>query len=270
MPLAELIDTHAHLADPQLFQDIEDVLGRARDVGVTRIITIATNLPDSHRSVAMASTQIGLSCSVGIHPNECGEASLDHWDEIERLAQSPHVVALGETGLDRYWKAAPLELQKEWLRRHIDLSKRIGKPIVVHMRDCESELIEFLEQQAGSTSVQGVMHSYTGSLDGAMRCLELGMFISFAGMATFKNAAAIREVARHIPANRILVETDAPYLTPHPHRGKRPNEPAMVVHTAQCLAQVRNEAFEDFARQTTENAQRLFKFPAPGRAPDAP
>lgn len=270
MPDAELIDTHAHLSDPQLLKDIEGVLSRARDAGVTRIVTIATNLRDSHQSVALASDHTGLFCAVGIHPNECAEASLDHWDEIEHLAQSPDVVALGETGLDLYWKAAPLDLQKEWLQRHIDLSKRIGKPIVVHMRDCESELIEFLEQQTDSPSIHGVMHSYTGALDGAMRCLELGMFISFAGMATFKNAAAIREVARHVPSDRILVETDAPYLTPHPHRGKRPNEPAMVVHTAQCLALVRNESFEDFARQTTENAQRLFKLPEPGRTPDAP
>jgi len=170
------------------------------------------------------------------------------------------VRAIGETGLDAYWDYTPLEVQQTLFDQHLQLSRETDLAFVVHMRDCAAATIEMLRAARQRGPLRGVMHSFTGDLATAQACLELGMFISFAGMVTFKKSHELRQIAQQIPTDRILIETDSPYLTPHPHRGKRPNEPAMIVHTAACLAEVRGVPLDQFAAETTANAQRLFQF----------
>ena len=175
-----------------------------------------------------------------------------------RLAGEARVVALGETGLDLYWKDTPLAVQQDYFDRHIRLSQSIGKPLVIHQRETSAEILAMLREARQRGPLAGVMHSFTGTADEARQFLDLGLYISFAGMVTFKKSDDLRAVAATIPADRILVETDAPYLSPEPFRGKRPNEPARVVHTAACVAQVRGVSVGEFARQTMANARALF------------
>ena len=167
-------------------------------------------------------------------------------------------MGIGETGLDKYWDFAPLEIQRDFFRRHLSFSRQCGKPFVVHCREAEAEVLDMLRQDFANGPLNGLMHSFCGDADMAAECIEMGMYISFAGMVTFKKSTELRDVAKSIPINRLLVETDAPYLAPHPRRGKR-NEPAWVRHTAECLADVHDITIEDFAASTTENAKRLFK-----------
>ncbi|MEX2027163.1 MAG: TatD family hydrolase, partial [Pirellulaceae bacterium] len=178
--------------------------------------------------------------------------------EIVRLAQSPQVVALGETGLDLYWKDTPLADQQDYFDRHIRLSQERGLPLIIHQRESAAEILAMLHEARKQGPLAGVMHSFTGTAEQAAEFLALGMHISFAGMVTFKKSEDLRAVARTIPAERLLVETDSPYLSPEPFRGKRPNEPARVVHTAECLASERGVSLADLAAQTTANALALF------------
>ena len=255
-----LVDTHAHL-DAEPFcgaAQLAPYLQQAREAQLRAIICVGCSASSSEATVQLARDHALLRAAVGIQPNDCCDAQPGDWDRIVRLAAEPEVVALGETGLDCYWDRTPLSLQQDYFDRHLRLSQQSGLPFIVHLRDSQAEILEMLREARQRGPLQGVMHSYTGDSAGAEECLELGLDLSFAGMVTFKSAGDLREVARQIPADRILVETDSPYLTPHPHRGERPNHPAMVVHTASCLAELRNESFEDFARQTTANACRLF------------
>ena len=174
------------------------------------------------------------------------------------MSSRPRVVALGETGLDRYWDYTPLDVQQDYFDRHLRLSQQTGLPFIVHTRESDADVLAMLREARLRGPLTGVMHSFTGSSETAAECLELGMYISFAGMATFKKSDALRAVARTIPADRILIETDSPYLSPHPLRGKR-NEPAHVLHTAECLARERGQTLDEFAAQTTANARRLFR-----------
>ena len=168
---------------------------------------------------------------------------------------------LGETGLDRYWDHAPLDLQRDYFDRHVRLSQSCGLPFIVHMRDCEEDILEMLREARSRAALHGVMHSFSGSDATARECVELGLYISFAGMVTYKKSIELRNVAEHVPDDRILIETDAPYLSPHPKRGQRPNEPGLVIHTAACLSEVRGVGLELFAEHTTTNARRLFRLP---------
>ncbi len=255
-----LFDTHAHLDNPQLSTNARAVVQRANDAGVSWMTAIGTDLPTSQKCVALAGEFDGVYAAVGVHPTVVHTDEVaDCWGDIRDLANKPKVVAIGETGLDLYWDKTTIDIQRQWFRKHIDLSFETGKPLVIHMRECEAEIVSMLESSAITGSIIGIMHSFTGTLESARRCLELGMYISFAGMVTFKKSTALRAVAAEIPADRILVETDAPYLSPHPLRSKRPNEPAYMVHTAACLADVRNISPEDLAAITTENAKRIFK-----------
>jgi TatD DNase family protein len=253
-----LFDTHAHISYPELASQIDAVLDRAAKAGVEKVLAVGTSVESSCECIALAERFSSVYASVGIHPNDCGSATDADFDAIRQLAAHPRVIAIGETGLDGYWNAAPMETQREFFRRHIALSREHGKPFIVHMRECEAEIREEIARAAAEGPLAGIMHSFTGDLDLAKSCLDAGLYISFAGMATFKNAENLRRVAAQIPGDRLLVETDSPYLTPHPHRGQKPNEPAMVVHTAACLAGQRGVAFADFAEQTTLNALRLF------------
>ena len=253
-----MFDTHAHLTDPQLEAIRDDLLRRATEAGVEGMIAVATDAASSLACLKMAEQYEQVLASVGIHPNDCHLAKEDDWDAIRHLARHPRVVGIGETGLDRYWDTCPIDLQNDWLDRHISLSFELTKPLIIHMRDCEDDILKSLERNQRHGQILGIMHSFTGKWETAQACLDLGMYISFAGMVTFKNAADLREIAARIPADRLLIETDSPYLTPHPHRGKRPNEPAMVQFTAECLAECRGESLTELQRQTTENARQVF------------
>jgi TatD DNase family protein len=254
-----LIDTHTHLDDEQ-FDPIRDrVIQRARAAGVATIVAVGTTADSSQECIRLASRYGELFAAVGIQPNYCAQAAPGDWERIQQLAIRDRVVAVGETGLDRHWDYTPFPVQQDYFDRHLRLAQHRDRPVIVHMRDCEQEILAMLREAAERGPLRGVMHSYTGTAETARQCLELGMHLSFAGMLTYKKSAELREIAREVPAARLLIETDSPYLSPHPHRGQRPNEPALIVHTAACLAEARGVQFSALAEQTTDNARRLFR-----------
>lgn len=254
----ELIDTHAHLDDEKFRDDLPAVLERARAAGVTRVVTIATTAASSAACIELARRHPVLAATVGIQPNHVAEARPGDWDEVVRLATAAEVRAVGETGLDRYWDYTPFPQQEEFFARHLDLARRHGLAVVIHCRQAEVDVVRMLRADCDRHGpVRGVMHSFTGDAATARACLEMGLYISFAGMLTYKNAGDLRAVAAGIPPDRLLVETDSPYLAPVPVRGRR-NEPAHVVHTATCLAGLVGLTPEALAEQTTRNARTLF------------
>jgi TatD DNase family protein len=253
------IDTHAHLDDEKLHSDLPAVLQRAAAAGVERVVTVATTADDSARCVALAAQHPLLVASVGLQPNNLAQGAPCDWDHVLELVSADKVVALGETGLDRYWDFTPFDQQEDYFARHLELARRRGLPVIIHCRDAESDVVRMLRVDFDRNGpVRAVMHSFTGDTDTARACLEMGLYISFAGMVTYKNAQNLRDVARQIPADRLLIETDCPYLAPVPQRGKR-NEPAFVVHTAACLARERGVELATLAEQTTRNARDLFR-----------
>jgi TatD DNase family protein len=255
----DIIDTHAHLDHPQLLGNIDAVLDQARQAKVARIVCVGCTLESSRRAVALAERHASVFAAVGIHPNDANDAHQDDWQPLRQLMEHPRVVAVGETGLDRHWDDTPWEVQLESFRWHWQASHQSGLPMIIHLRDGETEMLEYLEQAAGRYgTLSGVLHSFTGSLATAQRAIQLGLHIGLAGMLTFKNAANLREVARQLPLDRLVVETDAPYLTPEPHRGERPNHPAHVLHTLECLAKLHGVSTDQMAAHTTANAERLF------------
>lgn len=254
----DLFDTHAHLDDEQLVSDVTSVVARAAAVGVTRILAVGTTAGNSQNCLAHAKNFPGVWSSAGIHPNHAAETQPGDWDEIVRLSSEPRVVALGETGLDLYWKDTPLPLQQDYFDRHIRLSQATSLPLVIHLRETANEILSMLRDARKRGPLTGIMHSFTGTAAQAAEFLDLGLHISFAGMLTFKKSDDLRAVAATIPSDRLLVETDSPYLSPEPFRGKRPNEPARVMHTAECLAAVRGTSLNDLVEHTTANALVLF------------
>lgn len=256
-----LIDTHAHLDAEQFAGDLPAVLQRAAAAGVAQIVTVATTAQDSAACVELASRHPALFATVGIQPNHVAEAAPNDWDEVVRLVTAPKVVAVGETGLDRYWDRAPFPLQEDYFARHLELARKHRLAVVIHCREAEADVVGMLrDDYERNGPVKAVMHSFTGDAATAQACVEMGLHVSFAGMLTYKSAADLREVAKTIPLDRLLVETDSPYLAPVPLRGKR-NEPANVVHTAACLADLHGIAPEVLAEQTTRNARALFGLP---------
>jgi TatD DNase family protein len=258
-----LIDTHAHLDEEAFRPDRSDVIARARETGLECIVTIGTTAASSREAVEIAGANNIVYAAVGIQPNYVAEAAPGDWEVIEELATRPRVVAIGETGLDRYWDHSPFDLQSEYFARHIALAERHKLPFVVHCREAEADVVAQLKSARGSRPLSGVMHSFSGDVETALACVELGLYISFAGMLTFKKNDALRAVAAEVPLDRLLIETDSPYLAPVPFRGKR-NEPALVRQTAECLAAVRRMTLEEIAQLTTENARRLFPFSGGG------
>ena len=253
-----LIDTHAHLDDARFADDLPDVLARAVSTGLERIITIGVDVSTSRAAVRLANHHPMIVAAIGIQPNHVAEITLGDWDEILRFSTDPRVVAIGETGLDRYWDRAPFPLQQEYFAKHLELVRQVRKPVVIHCREAENDVVSVLRTEFDAHGpIRGVMHSYSGDDATAQACLAMGLHISFAGMLTYKTAEALRGVAKNVPLDRLLVETDSPYLTPVPHRGKR-NEPANVLHTANCLAKIHNMPLEVIAEQTTINARKLF------------
>lgn len=254
----ELFDTHAHLDDEQFQTDLAEVLRRAMDSRVRQIVTIGTTAPSSAACLALAECHPQLVASIGIQPNHVAEAEPNAWDEIVYRVSHPRVVAVGETGLDRHWNYTPFPQQEDYFARHLELARKHKLPVVIHCREAEADVVRMLRADYDRHGpVRGVMHSFTGDSATAAACLEMGLFISFSGMVTYKNAQSLREIAKTVPLDRLLVETDSPYLAPVPVRGQR-NEPAFVAHTVACLAAVRGIDPAELAEATTRNAKALF------------
>jgi TatD DNase family protein len=252
----DLFDTHAHLHVPEFADDLDAVLARARAGGVRQMVTVGTDVETSHAAVALAERDADLFASVGVHPHHAGEAGEADLAELERLARLPKVVAVGETGLDFFRNLSPRDAQERVFHWQLDLARRVAKPVLIHCRDAHAETLGMLgDADIGRTG--GIMHCFSGDAAVAARVLELGLLISIAGPVTYPNARALPEVARLVPADRLVVETDCPFLPPQPYRGKR-NEPAYVVITARRVAELRGEPLERLAAQTSENARRLF------------
>ena len=258
---ASLFDTHAHLHFPELAADLPAVLERARAAGVTAMVTIGTDRETNPAAVALAESLAGVYATVGIHPHDAAEATEADFATMERLArESPRVVALGEMGLDFFRDLSPRDVQETALRRQLDMARRLDKPVVIHCRDAHSEALAILAD-ARVGEVGGVMHCFSADVEVARRCLDLGLAISLAGPVTYKNARALPEVARFVPADRLVLETDCPFLPPHPHRGQR-NEPAWVAIIAARVADLRGVTLEALGEATTRNARRLFRLAA--------
>ncbi len=261
----ELVDTHAHLDEPAFDPDRDEVVAAAREAGVRTILTIGTTAASSRRAVEIAAEYECVHAVVGIQPNYAAEAKPGDWETIVELASSPQVIGIGETGLDRYWDHAPFDLQVEHFRRHLELARERDLPFVVHCREAEADVVAELRRAAESGPLRGVMHSFCGDAETAAACLDLGLHLSFAGMLTYKKSSDLRDVAATVPADRLLVETDSPYLVPHElrRRKKAPkrNEPAFARFTAECLAESRGETLEAIASTTTSNALSLFRLP---------
>ena len=251
-------DSHCHLADPRLRDDVADVIARARKAGVTTLIAVGAidSIATDRLTVAIAERNDGVYAAVGVHPHNAIDCDAGRLAELRDLARSPRVVAIGESGLDFHYMQSPQAAQEDALRRHLELAAELGKPIVIHCRDAEARVIAIV-REAGMPPRGGVIHCFTGDADAARRFLELGFHISFSGILTFRNAAAIREAAALVPAERLMVETDAPYLAPEPYRGKR-NEPAFVTRTLEVLARLRNEDANLLGRRIVANVHRLF------------
>src|SRR4029079_14440156 len=254
----QLIDTHAHLDQPEFDDDRPEVIARARGAGVENIVAVGISADTSDDCVALAGEYEGVQAAVGMQPNYLADAQPGDWDRIVAMLDRPGVVAIGETGLHRYWDFTPFTVQQDYFDRHIRLSQERGLPFIVHMRDCDEDILIMLREARQRGPLNGVLHSFTGSQAMADECLAMGLYISLAGMVTFKKSDELRSIAAAVPDDRILVETDSPSLSPAPVRKVKRNEPAHVRHTADCLAAVRGTTLADFAALTTANAERLF------------
>ena len=255
----ELLDTHAHLHFPGFAADLEEVLGRARDAGVRTMVTIGTDGETSRAAVALAERDPHVWATVGLHPHDAEQGDDGVFADLERLAASPRVVALGEMGLDFFRNLSPHPAQEQALRRQLALARRLGKPAVIHCREAHAETLAILAEERVH-DVGGIMHCFSGDVAVARRCLDLGLLISLAGPVTYPNARALPDVARFVPADRLVVETDCPFLPPQPYRGKR-NEPAYLVITAARVADLRGEPLASLGPQMADNARRLFGIP---------
>ncbi len=249
-----LFDSHVHLDDAAFDHDREEVLARARAAGVERMLTVGTDLASSRAAVALAHRHPGVYAAVAVHPHAAADLTDEVYDALGDLARQPGVVAVGETGLDFGGRSAPVESQRRALRAHLALARERGLPVVVHCRDAHEALLEMLSE----VDTPVVMHAFSGSVEVARVCASRGYGISLAGPVTFKRADTLKAVAREIPASALLVETDAPVLTPHPYRGRR-NEPAYLVHIVERVAEIRGERVEDLAQTTAANAMRMFR-----------
>ncbi|MGC8874827.1 MAG: TatD family hydrolase [Chloroflexia bacterium] len=247
-------DTHTHLNTEAFAADLSEVLARARSAGVDRMLVVGFDLPSSRAAVALA-REPGLYAAVGIQPHYAGETGVQELEMLRSLASSPGVVALGEIGLDYYRDRAPRPAQRELFRRQLDLARELGLPVVIHARDALGDLLEEL-RRAGAGS-RGVMHCFSGTPQEARAFLELGLCLSIAGPVTYPRATRLAEVVRLVPRDRLLLETDCPWLPPQRHRGTR-NEPAYLVEIAEQVAALRGEPVEELARATTQNARALF------------
>jgi len=253
-----LVDSHCHLDFPEFADEMDAVVRRASLAGVGMLLTICTRISEFERISAVADRYPQIYCSVGIHPHEADNEPAADCARIVAHTAHPKVVGIGETGLDYYYQHSGREAQQTSFRAHIAAARQTCLPLIVHARDADTDMIEILRDEAGMGVFPGVIHCFTGGPELACAALDLGMYISLSGIVTFKNAKQLRETARLIPPERLLIETDAPFLAPMPHRGKR-NEPAFVADTARYLAEFFGEQREAFANRTTDNFFALFK-----------
>ncbi len=251
-----LFDTHVHLNAEQYKEDLEEVIKRAQSEGVTNMVVVGFDRPTIEKAMLLVEKYDFLYASVGWHPVDAIDMTEVDLDWIEELSSHPKVVALGEMGLDYYWDKSPKDIQKEVFRKQIALAKRVKLPIIIHNREATQDIVDILKEE-GAEEIGGIMHCFSGSEEIAKECMKMNFYISFGGPVTFKNAKKVKEVAADIPLDYLLIETDCPYLTPHPFRGKR-NEPAHVKLVAEEIARLKDLPFEEIARVTTENAKKLF------------
>ncbi len=252
-----LVDSHCHLDFPDFAAELDAVVERARDAGIGRMVTICTRVRKFPQVLAVAEKYPDIFCSVGTHPHNAHEELDIGAAALIKLTQHPKVVALGEAGLDYHYDKSPRDAQTQGFRQHVAAARETGLPLVIHAREADADMSRILEEETGKGAFPAVLHCYTGGRDLAFRAMELGLHMGFTGILTFKNGQDLRAIAKDLPAERILVETDSPYLAPLPYRGKR-NEPSYVVNTAKVLAETRGVSEEEIARQTTENFFRLF------------
>jgi len=254
-----IIDTHCHLADPKLYGDLDGVLQRAADAGIDAIVSVGaiSSIETDRRTVEIAERHPHIYAAIGVHPHDAKECDADRISALRELAQSKRVVAIGESGLDFHYMHSPAEVQEAALRRHLELASELELPISIHCRNAEERLAAIV-REVGMPSRGGVIHCFTGNTDAAREFVTLGFHISFSGIVTFRNAREIQEAAPTVPDDRVMVETDAPYLAPEPYRGKR-NEPAYVRRTLEVLAKFRGIDADRLATITSENARRLFR-----------
>ena len=261
-----LIDSHCHLDFPDFADELDAVVARAGAAGIARMVTIGTRVKRHDAVLAIAERFADVYCSVGTHPHYAAEEPDVTAADLVARAQHAKVVALGEAGLDYHYDRSPRQAQELSFRTHIAAARQTGLPLVIHSRDADADTARILDEEAGKGAFTAVLHCFTGGRDLAQRAVALGHFISFTGILTFKNSDELRAIAAELPADRILIETDAPYLAPGKFRGKR-NEPAFVVETARVLAETRGVSFDAIAAQTTANFFRLFaKVPRPTAA----
>jgi TatD DNase family protein len=252
-----LVDSHCHLDFPDFSDDLDGIVRRAREKNIGRMVTISTRVRRLDGLLAITERFADVFCSVGTHPHHAHEELDISTADLVAHARHPKVVAIGEAGLDYHYDNSPRDAQEQGFRAHIAAARETGLPLVIHSREADADTARILEEETGKGAFPAVLHCFTGGRDLAMRGVALGHYVSFTGILTFKNSQALRDIAAALPADRILVETDAPYLAPNPYRGKR-NEPSYVTETAKVLAQTRGVSTDEIARQTTENFFRLF------------
>lgn len=259
----QVIDSHCHLDYRGSTDEVDELVARARAAGVVQMVTVESKstVPSCERAVEMAGRYEDVFAAIGFHPHDASKVDDQVVAAIRALAAEPGVVAIGETGLDYHYDSSPREAQRDAFRRFLRLSRELDLPVIVHTREAEEDTLRILSDEPLGPA-GGVIHCFTGTLPFAMACVELGFHISISGIVTFRNAAEIAEVARQVPLERLLVETDSPFLAPIPHRGKR-NEPAYVVHVARFVAELREMAHVDVAMATTANTRDLFRLPTP-------
>jgi TatD DNase family protein len=253
-----LVDSHCHLDFPDFADDLDGVIARARAQDVERIVTISTRVSRHPGLLAIAERFPEVFCSIGTHPHNAKEELDITAADLIAHTRHPKVVAVGEAGLDYYYDHSPRDAQEQSFRTHIAAARQSALPLVIHSRSADDDTARILEEEMGKGAFAAVLHCFTGGPELAARAIKLGFFISFTGILTFKKSEALRAIAAGLPPDRFFVETDAPYLAPGPHRGKR-NEPAFVVETAKALAELRGVAYDEMVRQTTDNFFRLFR-----------
>ncbi|WP_379971438.1 TatD family hydrolase [Ectobacillus sp. sgz5001026] len=251
-----LFDTHAHLNDEQYAEDVEQVIENAREAGVTNLVVVGFDQVTIPKAIQLAENYDFIYAAVGWHPVDAIDMTPEHLQWIEQLAAHPKVVALGEMGLDYHWDKSPKDVQQEVFRQQIRLARKVRLPIIIHTRDAIEDTVTILKEEHAE-DVGGIMHCFSGSVETAKICVDMNFLISLGGPVTFKNAKKPKEVAAEIPIEKLLIETDCPYLAPHPYRGKR-NEPAYVKRVAEEIALLKGLTYEDVALITSENAKRFF------------
>ncbi len=255
-----LIDSHCHLTSPGLFERVDGVISRAVAAGVAEYVTIAVDLADARRALELSAEYRGVHVVAGIHPHEAAKVA-DGWDaELQAIVARPDVYAVGEMGLDYHYDFSDRPSQAHVFRRQLEIASMVEKPVVIHCREAHADVMAMLRAFPALAGV--VFHCFTGTVDEAREILDAGYWLSLTGVVTFKKSAALREVARLLPADRIMIETDSPYLSPEPVRNMRPNEPANVVHVAACIARERGLSAQALADLATSNTRRFFNLPA--------